>query len=141
MAALPPKALYRRFNGRAFRLTHTQDKMWSLHKAAARKRLLQFIVKGVRRRGRGRHAWTKRADGPLYTELFPTRVRGGGQGFCYNFGRGLASIFPTLVGLLSTRLPLGAAIGAFAVGAYLLMIAAAMLLPETRGRELDAVGA
>ncbi|MDB5460081.1 MAG: mmlH1 [Caulobacteraceae bacterium] len=79
--------------------------------------------------------------GPLYTELFPTRVRGGGQGFCYNFGRGLASIFPTLVGLLSTRLPLGAAIGAFAVGAYLLMIAAAMLLPETRGRELDAVGA
>jgi MFS family permease len=29
--------------------------------------------------------------GALFTELFPTGLRGSGQGFCYNFGRGLAA--------------------------------------------------
>lgn len=76
--------------------------------------------------------------GPLYTELFPTRARANGQGFCYNIGRGLAAFFPTLVGMLSARLPLGVAIGAFAVGAYMLVVVAALLLPETRGWELDS---
>ena len=28
--------------------------------------------------------------GPLFTELYPTEVRGSGQGFCFNFGRGSA---------------------------------------------------
>ena len=37
--------------------------------------------------------------GPFLTELFPTRLRGSGQGFCYNFGRGIGALFPTLVGL------------------------------------------
>ena len=39
--------------------------------------------------------------GPFLTELFPTRIRGSGQGFAYNFGRGVASFNPLLVGLLS----------------------------------------
>ena len=76
--------------------------------------------------------------GPLYTELFPTSLRGTGQGFCYNFGRGIAALFPTLVGWLSSSLSLGVAIGLFAAGAYALVIIAALLLPETRGRELQA---
>ena len=37
--------------------------------------------------------------GPFLTELFPTRVRGSGQGFAYNFGRGIAAINPFFVGL------------------------------------------
>ncbi|MGB8842884.1 MAG: MFS transporter, partial [Aliidongia sp.] len=56
--------------------------------------------------------------GPFFTELFPTSVRATGQGFCYNFGRGIAALFPLLVGRLSDEIPLGQAIGIFAGGAY-----------------------
>jgi MFS family permease len=78
--------------------------------------------------------------GAFYTELFPTAVRGSGQGFCYNAGRGVAALFPTLVGIMGTTIPLRAAIGIFAAAAYGLLIIAALLLPETRGRELQAAG-
>jgi len=74
--------------------------------------------------------------GAFFTELFPTRLRGSGQGFSYNVGRGIGALFPTLVGYLSARMGLGHAISAFAVTAYLMMIAAVLLLPETRGSEL-----
>jgi MFS family permease len=76
--------------------------------------------------------------GPFLTELFPTRVRGSGQGFTYNFGRGIAAMNPLLVGMLSAVLPLGQSIGVFAVIAYGLLAAAALLLPETKGRVLTA---
>jgi MFS family permease len=76
--------------------------------------------------------------GPVLTELFPTSVRGAGQGFCYNFGRGIGAFFPTLVGLLSASVMLGTAIGIFAAISYAIVIAAALALPETRGRELLA---
>lgn len=76
--------------------------------------------------------------GPFFTELFPTRLRGSGQGFAYNFGRGLGALVPAFVGFLAAQMPLGEAIGLFALGAYGLLVAAALLLPETRGRELAA---
>jgi MFS family permease len=76
--------------------------------------------------------------GPYLTELFPTRMRGSGQGFAYNFGRGIAALNPLLVGMLSATLPLGQSIGVFALIAYGLLIVAALLLPETKGRELVA---
>jgi MFS family permease len=76
------------------------------------------------------------AMGPFYTEHFPTRVRGIGQGFAYNVGRAIGALFPTLVG--STHLPLGEAIGLFAGLAYATMAIAAFLLPETRGKVLTA---
>lgn len=76
--------------------------------------------------------------GPILTELFPTRMRGSGQGFAYNFGRGIASLNPFFVGLLSAKLPLGQSIGVFALIAYGLLITAALLLPETKGRVLTA---
>jgi MFS family permease len=76
------------------------------------------------------------AMGPFFTEHFPTRVRGVGQGFAYNLGRATGALFPTLVGVLSTRMPLGEAIGLFAGLAYATMAVAAFLLPETRGKTL-----
>jgi MFS family permease len=76
--------------------------------------------------------------GPFLTELFPTRMRGSGQGFAYNFGRGMAAMNPMLVGMLSAKLPLGQSIGVFALVAYGLLILAALLLPETKGRMLTA---
>jgi MFS family permease len=76
--------------------------------------------------------------GAFFTELFPSRVRGSGQGFSYNVGRGIGALFPTLVGILSARMELGHAISMFAVVAYVTMVIATLLLPETRGRELHA---
>ena len=70
--------------------------------------------------------------GAFYAELFPTCVRGTGQGFCYNFGRGVGA-FSALVGILSAKLPLGTAIGIYTVGAYGLAILALLFLPETPG--------
>jgi MFS family permease len=74
--------------------------------------------------------------GPFLTELFPTRMRGSGQGFAYNFGRAIAALNPLLVGVLSASLPLGQSIGVFALIAYGVMVVAALLLPETKGRML-----
>src|SRR5208337_2161410 len=74
--------------------------------------------------------------GAFFTELFPSRVRGSGQGFSYNVGRAIGALFPTLVGYLSKTMALGHAIAIFAVGAYLIMIVAVTTLPETRGKEL-----
>jgi MFS family permease len=79
--------------------------------------------------------------GPFLTELYPTRMRGSGQGFSYNFGRGIAAMNPLFVGLLSERLPLGQSIGVFAGIAYGILIVAALLLPETKGRVLTAEAA
>jgi len=76
--------------------------------------------------------------GAFLTENFPTRVRGSGQGFAYNFGRGIAALNPFFVGLLSASLPLGQSIGVFAGIAYGIVIIAAVLLPETKGRILTA---
>jgi len=76
--------------------------------------------------------------GAFLTELFPTRLRGSGQGFCYNFGRGIGALFPFLVGYLSQTTTLANAIAIFAVAAYSLFFIAAFALPETRGRVLSA---
>jgi MFS family permease len=74
--------------------------------------------------------------GAFFTELFPTRMRASGQGFSYNFGRGIGALFPILIGWLSTSMDLGRAIGIFAASAYALLFFAALALPETRGKEL-----
>jgi MFS family permease len=76
--------------------------------------------------------------GPFLTELFPTRLRGSGQGFCYNFGRGIGALFPTLVGYISASMTLGNAIAIFAIAAYSLFFLCAFALPETRGKVLRA---
>jgi MFS family permease len=78
------------------------------------------------------------AMGAFYTENFPTRVRGVGQGFTYNVGRAMGALFPALVGRLSETIPLGQAIGVFAGLAYATMAIAAFLLPETKGKVLAA---
>jgi MFS family permease len=78
--------------------------------------------------------------GAFLTELYPTRLRGSGLGFCYNFGRGVGALFPFLVGSLSASTTLANAIAIFAVAAYGVFFLAAFALPETRGRVLHADG-
>ncbi|MFX7507212.1 MFS transporter, partial [Acinetobacter baumannii] len=76
--------------------------------------------------------------GAFLTELYPTRLRGSGQGFCYNFGRGIGALFPFLVGDLSQTTTLANAIGICAMIAYVVFFVAAYALPETRGKVLYA---
>jgi MFS family permease len=73
--------------------------------------------------------------GSFLAELYPTALRGTGQGFTYNFGRGVGAVFPTVVGFLAASLGVGAAMifGAFG---YALAVLALLGLPETKGREL-----
>jgi MFS family permease len=75
--------------------------------------------------------------GALFNELYPAGVRGSGVGFCYNFGRIIASGLPVLIGHMSGSMTLGTAIGIDAGLAYALVLVAVLLLPETRGKALD----
>ncbi|MBB5609289.1 MULTISPECIES: MFS transporter [unclassified Janthinobacterium] len=76
--------------------------------------------------------------GAFLTELFPTAIRGSGQGFSYNMGRAVGALFPLLIGMSSQTMALGASIGVFAGVAYGVMILAALTLPETAGKQLES---
>jgi MFS family permease len=75
--------------------------------------------------------------GSYLSELFPTRARGTGGGFCYNVGRGLGALFPGIIGFLAAAIGLGGAV-AFGVFGYVLAICALAFLPETHGRQFAA---
>jgi MFS family permease len=75
--------------------------------------------------------------GSYLAELYPTRARATGEGFCYNVGRGIGALFPGIIGFLAASVGLGGAI-AFGVFGYVLAIAALAVLPETHGREIRA---
>lgn len=70
-------------------------------------------------------------------ELFPTRMRATGAGFCYNIGRIIAAAGPILVGSIAAQGPASTLRALFAVG--FAPIIGVALLPwtiETRGRGL-----
>jgi MFS family permease len=60
--------------------------------------------------------------GPFLSELFSTDARGAGQGFTYNFGRGVAAFAPAIVGILSQYYGLAGGISIFGPAAYLLCL-------------------
>src|SRR3984893_7759472 len=72
--------------------------------------------------------------GACVAELFPSPVRGSGQGFCYSTGRAIGAACPALIGLMSTHVSLGQLISGMTIGAYALVVVSAWALPETRGR-------
>ena len=76
--------------------------------------------------------------GPFMTELYPTDIRGTGQGFCYNAGRAIGSVFMTAIGFATAVMPLGTAIALFSTLAHVLMIVMLLLL-ETRGRAIASL--
>lgn len=70
-----------------------------------------------------------------FPEIFPTRLRGTGVGFCYNTVRYFAAPFPLLLGWLSTMLPFRqVAVGMCLI--YLVGIVALLWAPETKGKPL-----
>jgi MFS family permease len=70
-----------------------------------------------------------------FPEIFPTRLRGTGVGFCYNTVRYLAAPFPWLLGWLSTMMPFRT-VAIMMCLIYLVGIVALIWAPETKGRPL-----
>ena len=70
-----------------------------------------------------------------FPEIFPTRLRGTGVGFCYNTVRYLAAPFPFLLGWLSTRMPFRT-VAVILSSIYLVGIVALIWAPETKGQPL-----
>jgi MFS family permease len=73
--------------------------------------------------------------GAMLAELYPTAVRGAGQGFVYNFGRAVSALAPFAVGSIADRAGIGAGLALssafFLIGAVLIFT-----LPETKNTEL-----
>ena len=74
--------------------------------------------------------------GSYLAELYPAAVRGTGQGFTYNFGRGVGALFPAGIGFAAQSMGVGGAM-VFAAAAYGIAVLALFGLPETVGRELE----
>jgi MFS family permease len=74
---------------------------------------------------------------PIYLpELYPTRLRATGAGFCFNVGRVLASVGPFLTGWLVTALGgFGRAASAIAL-IYVVGLCLLPFAPETKGKPL-----
>ncbi len=70
-----------------------------------------------------------------FPEIFPTRLRGTGVGFCYNTVRYLAAPFPFLLGWLSTHMPFRT-VAVLMCSIYLVGIIALIWAPETKGHPL-----
>jgi MFS family permease len=74
---------------------------------------------------------------PIYLpELYPTRLRATGAGFCFNVGRVLASGGPLLTGMLVVGLGSFARAASLVGVIYLVGLAILPFAPETRGRPL-----
>jgi MFS family permease len=70
-----------------------------------------------------------------FPEIFPTRLRGTGVGFCYNTVRYLAAPFPLLLGWLVTLMPFRT-VAVIMCSIYLVGMAALIWAPETKGKPL-----
>ena len=70
-----------------------------------------------------------------FPEIFPTRLRGTGVGFCYNTVRYAAAPFPLLLGWLSGFMPFRQ-VAVMMCAIYLVGIAALVWAPETKGQPL-----
>jgi MFS family permease len=71
----------------------------------------------------------------IASEIFPGEIRAAAMGLSYNLGRGLSAVAPFAVGAIASRF--GFLPGFFLLAAAFLAAASlALLLPETRGRQL-----
>jgi MFS family permease len=72
-----------------------------------------------------------------FPELYPTRLRGTGTGFCFNAGRMLAAPVLLVVGWMQAGLGISVtSVSTWLSLLFLLGLVVLMFAPETRGREL-----
>jgi len=74
--------------------------------------------------------------GPLFTELFPTNIRGTAMGSAFNLARGIQFLTPVIIATIAVRYGLGggislAALFAILTGAWI------WVFPETKGRKIE----
>jgi MFS family permease len=75
--------------------------------------------------------------GPIFTEIFPTRVRNTAMGSAFNLARGVQFFTPLVITLVATRHGLA---GGISLAAFFALFTGAWvwLLPETRGTRVTA---
>ena len=75
------------------------------------------------------------ALGPLFTELFPTKIRNTGSGTIYNISRGVQFVTPLIITIVSTSYNMS---GGIFLGAIFAILSGLWIwtLPETKGTEL-----
>jgi MFS family permease len=73
--------------------------------------------------------------GALFAELYPTRVRSRGMGFCYSLGTVGGALGPVSTGYLSESLGIG---WAFVIASLVFLVGSFIvpLFPETKGKKL-----
>ena len=81
--------------------------------------------------------------GPIFTELFPTRIRNTAMGTAFNLARGVQFFTPLIITWVSTRTWLGAngSLGlGISIGAFFALLTGLWVwtLPETRGTRILA---
>ncbi|MCI0696283.1 MFS transporter [candidate division KSB1 bacterium] len=74
--------------------------------------------------------------GAMLAELFPTQVRGTGQGFAYNAGRAFSALAPFIIGGLADVYGIGSAL-ALTSAFFMAGVVMVLQLPETRGKMLE----
>ena len=74
-------------------------------------------------------------SGLIGSEIFPTQVRARALGFTYNGARALSSVAPYTIGKIGDQRGLSAAFFLCAIAFFLAMVMA-LLLPETKGKDL-----
>ena len=78
--------------------------------------------------------------GPLFSELFPTRIRNAAMGSAFNLARGVQFFTPAIIAVIARRCGLGGGISLAALFA-LLTGAWIWVFPETKGRRLPVLEA
>jgi MFS family permease len=76
-----------------------------------------------------------------FPELFPTRLRSTGTSFCYNVGRFVAAVGPSMLGLLTSRVFVGYPepmryAGVTMCSVFIIGLLVLPFLPETKGKPL-----
>lgn len=74
-----------------------------------------------------------------FPELYPTRIRATGQGFCWNVARTASAAGPLLMGMLAGAVGSVPAAGRLVACVYLVGLIAIWLGPETKGQPLRDV--
>src|SRR5262249_46247064 len=76
---------------------------------------------------------------PVYLpELYPTRIRATGAGFCFNAGRVVAAMGPFLTGFLVVQLRTFARAASSIALIYVLGMGVLVFARETKGQELKS---
>lgn len=74
--------------------------------------------------------------GMVVGEMYPTKVRASGQGFCYNLARGIAGFAVTGAGAFAGTIGLGNTL-MYSGGIFFVAVLTLLLIPETKGTRFE----